>query len=65
MRNSFLEIGFPICSQNSREINVSVAKQSLKDILTIPQSSCLAVIGGLRVLNFGSSVLSALNLLIT
>ena len=61
----FLEISFPVCSQNSREINVAVSKQSFKDILTIIWSSCLVVIEGLLVLGFGSSVLSALNLLIT
>ena len=39
----FLEIGFPVCSQNAREIDVSVSKQSFKDILTIIQSSRLVV----------------------
>ena len=57
----FLEIGFPVCSENAREIDVAVSK----DILTIIRSSCLVVIGGLPVLGFGSSVFSALNLLIT
>ena len=35
----FLEIGFPICSQNAREIDVVVSKRSFKDILTLIQSS--------------------------
>ena len=61
----FLEIGFPICSQNAREIDVAVSKRSFKDILTIIRSSSLVVIGDLPVLGFGLSVLSALNLLIT
>ena len=51
----FLEIGFPIRSQNAKEI----------EIITFIWSSCLVVIGGLSVLGFGSIVLSALNLLIT
>ena len=59
----FLEIGFPVCSENVREIDVS--KWSFKDILIIIRSSRLVVIGGLLLLSFGSSVLSALNLLIT
>ena len=60
----FLEIGFPVCSQNGREIDIVVLKRSFKDILTIIRSSRFVVIGGLPVLSFGSSVL-ALNLLIT
>ena len=61
----FLEIGFPVCSRNEREIDVAISKRSFKDILAIITSSRLVVIGGLPVLAFGSSVLSALNLLIT
>ena len=61
----FLEICFPVCSQNAREIDVAVSKLSFKDILTIIRSFCLVVIGGLPILGFGSSVLSALTLLIT
>ena len=61
----FLEIGFHVCSQNTREIDVAVSKRSFKDILTIILSSRLVVIRGLPVIGFGSSVLSALNLLIT
>ena len=61
----FLEIGFPVCSQNAWEIDVAVSKQSFKDILTIIRSSRLVVIGGLPVLGFDSSVLLALNILIT
>ena len=61
----FLEIGFPICSQNPQEIDAAVSKWFFKDILTIIKSYRLVVIGGLPVLGFGSSVLSALNLLIT
>ena len=61
----FLEIDFPVSSQNKLEIDVAVSKRSFKDILTIIRSSRLVVIGSLAVLGFGSSVLSALNLLIT
>ena len=61
----FIEIDFPVCSQNAQHIDVAVLKQSFKDILTIILSSHLVVIVGLPVLSFGSSVLSALNLLIT
>ena len=61
----FSEIGFPVCSQSTWGIDIAVSKWSFKDILTIIWSSCLVVIGGLPVLSFGSSVLSALNLLIT
>ena len=60
----FLEIGLLVCSQNSREIDVAVSKQSFKDILTIIWSSSMVVIRGLLVLGFGSNVLSALNLFI-
>ena len=60
----FLEIGFPLCSQNAREIDVAVSKLSFKDILTIIRSSHLADTGGLVVLGFGLSALSVLNLLI-
>ena len=52
-------------SQNAQKIDVDILKRSFKDILTIIRSSCLIVIGGLPVLGFGFSVLSALNLLIT
>ena len=61
----FLEIGFPVCSQNVQEIDVAVSKRSFKDILTIIWSSRMVVIGGLLVLSSCSSVLSALDLLIT
>ena len=61
----FLEIHFSVCSRNSREIDVAVLKRSFKDILTTIWCSRLVVIGGLPVLGFGSSVLLALNLLIT
>ena len=61
----FLEIGFSVFSQNAREINVAISKRSFKDILTIIRSSCLVVVAGLPVLGFGSSILSALNFLIT
>ena len=61
----FLEIGFPISSQNAREIDVAVSKQSFKGILPIILSSRLVVRGNLPVLGFASSVLSALNLQIT
>ena len=61
----FLDIGFPVYSQNAREIDVALSKLSFKDNLSIIRSSCLVVIGGLQVLGFGSSVLLALNLLIT
>ena len=61
----FQEIDFPVCSQNAREIYVAISKRSFKDILKIIRSSRLVVIEGLPVLGFGSSVLSALNLLIT
>ena len=61
----FLEIDFPVCSLNAQEKDVAVSKWSFKDILTIIQSSRLIVIGGLPVFSFGSSVLSALNLLIS
>ena len=60
----FLEIGLPVCSQNVWERDVVVSKRSFKDILTIIRSSHLLVIGGLPVLSFSSSVLSALNRLI-
>ena len=59
------QFGFLVCSQNAREIVVAVLKQFFKDILTIIQFSYLVVIRGLPVLSFGSSVLSALDLLIT
>ena len=61
----FKRFGFPVCSQNAREIDGAVSKRSFKDILTIIRSSRLVVIGALPVLGFGSSVLSALNLLVT
>ena len=61
----FLVIGFAVCSQKAREIDVAVSKRSFKAIFTIIRSSCLVVIGGLPVLGFDSSVLSALNQLIT
>ena len=52
----FLEIGFLVCPQNSREIDVAVSKRSFKDILTIIWSCRLVVIRGLLVLGFGLSV---------
>ena len=61
----YLVIGFRVCSQNVREIDVVVSRGSFKDIITIIWSSHLVVKGGLPVLGFGSSVLSALNLLTT
>ena len=60
----FLEISFPVCSQNAWEIDVVVLKQSFKDILKMILSSRLVVLRGQQVLGFSSSVLSALNLLI-
>ena len=57
----FLEIGFPVCSQNAREKDVTVLKWSFKDVLTIIWFSRSVVIGGLPVLRFGSSVLSYTN----
>ena len=60
-----LEIGFPVCTQNAREIDVAVSKRSFKDILTIIRSSRLVVIRRLPAPSFGLSVFSALNLLIT
>ena len=57
----FLEIGLPVCSQLAREIDVAVSKRSF----TIIQFSSLVVRGDLPVFGFGSSVLSALYLLIT
>ena len=60
----FLENDLPVSSQNSREINVAISKQSFKDILTIIRFSRFVDIGGLIVLGFGSSLLSALILLI-
>ena len=42
----FLEIGFPVWSQNAWEID-AVLKWSFEDILTIIRSSRLGVIGGL------------------
>ena len=39
----FLKIGFPVCSQNAREIDVAESKRSFKDILIIFRSSGLVV----------------------
>ena len=61
----FLEIGFPVCSKNAREIDVAVSRLSIEDILIIIRSSHLVVLGRLPVFGFGSSVLSDLYLLIT
>ena len=35
----FLESDFPVCSQNTQEMDVAVSKRSFKDILTIIRSS--------------------------
>ena len=40
----FLEIGFPVYSQNAREVDVAVSKRFFNDILTIIRSSHLVVI---------------------
>ena len=48
----FLEIGFPVCLQNAREIDVAASKRSFTDFLTLIRSSRLVVIGGLSVLGF-------------
>ena len=47
----FVEIGFPVCSQNAREIDAVVSKRSFKDILTIIRASRWLVLGGLPVLS--------------
>ena len=59
---SFLEIGSPVYSQIAREIDVASSKRSFKNILIIIRSSRLVLMGGLLVLDFGSSVLATLNL---
>ena len=55
----FVEIGFPVCSQNAWEIDVAVLKHTFKDLSIIIRSSHLVIIGSQLVLGFGSSVLSA------
>ena len=52
----FLVIGFPVCSQDAREIDIAVSKRSFIDILIIIRFFHWVVIGGLPVLDFGSSV---------
>ena len=61
----FLDSDIPVRTQNVLEIEVPLSKRTLKDILTIIRFSRLVVIWALPLLGFGSSVLSALNLLIT